>query len=121
MVRGGEDRGWKCDFSLFLFLTLSRPGHLLVLVNGWLRGVELEPNSPRSVPRLSALAFGHLCEIVLRRAWVVDLLSRDVVDGGSGGDFGDVGRVARLVAADVGARRVLHSLLGVGVLGHARG
>lgn len=52
---------------------------------------------------------------------MVDLLSRDVVDGGAGGHRHDIGSRLRGVTADIGARRVLNALLALGILGHARG
>lgn len=56
-------------------LTLIGPSELLVLVHGRHRGSDLEPDSAGAVPSSSGLSGGHLGEIVLGRARVVDLLS----------------------------------------------
>lgn len=49
---------------------------------------------------------------------MVDLLRRNIVDNGAGGHGGNVGGVPRLVAADIGGRRVLDALLALRVLGY---
>lgn len=99
--------------------TLSRPGHLLIFIYRWHRRKYFEPHRSTAIPCLRRLPTRNFRKIILRRARVVDLLCRDIVDGRAGRDLHDIGGVGGLVAADVSVGRVLDALFGVGVLGAA--
>lgn len=99
--------------------TLSRPTHLLRLINTWLRRAEPKPNRAASVPALDVFARRYFGQIVLRRTGVVHLLRRDVVDGCARGYVYDIGGIAGLVAAYVTRGRVLDALFRVGIFGLA--
>jgi hypothetical protein len=99
--------------------TLSRPGHLLVLIHLWHGSSDLEPHIATCIPALDITSTRHLGKIVLRWSRVVDLLRRDVVDGGASRYLSDGGGFCGCVAADIGTGRTRDSLFRVGVFGLA--
>jgi len=100
--------------------TLSRPGKLLVLVDGWHRSEELEPHGARAIEPGLRGARGDFGGTVLRRPRMVDLLRGDVMDGRPSRDRGQVRRRLQAIAADIARCRVLYTLLALVVLGHTR-
>jgi hypothetical protein len=90
--------------------TLSRPRHLLILIDTGHRSAKLEPHSATPIPSLRALTCGDFGKIVLRWPGMIDLLSRDIVDRSAGWHVHDIGRIGRLVAADVRSGGVFNAL-----------
>jgi hypothetical protein len=81
--------------------TLSRPAHLFLCIHTRHRGTDLKPHRSTSIPALHILSFRNLRKIVLCWAWVVDLLSRHIMDCRAGWYGDDIRRCFGSVAADI--------------------
>jgi hypothetical protein len=96
--------------------TLTGPSHLLPRINARLRCTEFEPHRAASIPTLHVSTRWHFGKIVLRRARMIDLLRRHIVDHCTGRNGHNIRGVGRAVATDIRRRWVLNPLLRVGIL-----
>jgi hypothetical protein len=99
--------------------TLSRPTHLLRSIDARHGGAKSEPHCTTAIPTLHVSASRDFGEVVLRRAGVVDLLCRDIVNCCASRDGHDVGSFSGRVATNVGGRWIFDALFRVGIFGLA--